>query len=433
MKHHPVQAALWAATERFIVCTSGRRSGKTEILKRRAARAVCLEANRPDYFIGLAAPTRDQAKSIFWKDMKLLIPEWIWARTPSESDLTIELRNGATLGVLGMDKPYRAEGRPIDGIGLDEYANMKPESWTSHIRPALSTPGRPGWAWFIGVPEGRNHYYRLWKDALRPERKNWGGYHWHSSEILDPEEIEQALEDLDKRTYDQEYGGLFVSTEGRAYYSYLQEVHAAERLEYNPRLPLIFCFDFNNAPGTATVIQEQYYDGPRKDLVAPEFSAGIGEVWIPKHSRTDRVCRRLIEDWGHHQGDVYAYGDATGGAAGSSAVEGSDWDIIERMLEQAFPDRFYMNVQSSNPSPKSRINSFNSRLMSANGRVRFLLDINKCPHLAEDLEGVMELEGTAGEIDKKTDKTLTHCTDGVGYYVHYEYPIHSGVLVSRQV
>jgi hypothetical protein len=33
------------------------------------------------------------------------------------------------------------------------------------------------------------------------------------------------------------------------------------------------------------------------------------------------------------------------------------------------------------------------------------------------------LEGSAGEIDKKSDPNLSHLTDGIGYYIEYEYPI----------
>jgi hypothetical protein len=36
---------------------------------------------------------------------------------------------------------------------------------------------------------------------------------------------------------------------------------------------------------------------------------------------------------------------------------------------------------------------------------------------------VMVLEGSAGELDKTSDKTRTHPTDAFGYYVVEEFPV----------
>jgi hypothetical protein len=155
-----------------------------------------------------AAPTRDQAKRIFWSDLKALVaPEWR-ATEPSESELIIRLANGAEIHVLGLDKPERIEGVGWDGGVLDEYANMKPTVWQEHIRPALSD--RNGWCDFTGVPEGRNHYYDLDQYAKAqmlahgPESE-WGSYHWVSALVLPKGEIEAARRHMDALTFAQEY------------------------------------------------------------------------------------------------------------------------------------------------------------------------------------------------------------------------------------
>ena len=135
----------------------------------------------------------------------------------SESNLIISLINGSEIHVLGMDKPERVEGSPWDHGILDEIGNMKEETWGEHVRPALSD--RNGTCDFIGVPEGRNHYYDLYNDALADDTGTWGVWHWLSADILPPEEIEQARRDLDQLTYEQEYEGSFVSFTGRAYYN----------------------------------------------------------------------------------------------------------------------------------------------------------------------------------------------------------------------
>jgi len=60
--------------------------------------------------------------------------------------------------------------------------------------------------------------------------------------------------------------------------------------------------------------------------------------------------------------------------------------------------------------------------MSASGDCRFLLDEKHCKNLIKDLEGVRVIEGSAGQLDK-SDIKLTHISDAVGYYIHYEFPV----------
>jgi hypothetical protein len=55
-----------------------------------------------------------------------------------------------------------------------------------------------------------------------------------------------------------------------------------------------------------------------------------------------------------------------------------------------------------------------------------MVDPTRAPHVVRDLEGVRLLAGGSGEIDKKHDDALTHLSDALGYYVHYEYPLPAG-------
>jgi hypothetical protein len=167
---------------------------------------------------------------------------------PSESDLCIRLPLGE-IWVVGMDKPERIEGQPWDGGVLDEYANMKERTWGEHVQPALAD--RNGWCDFIGVPEGRNHYYNLYDWARGPESGgDWGHFTWPSKDILPEAQIEAAKRDLDPIIFAQEYEASFVNFAGRAYYNFDAATHCA-RLEYDRSQTLIFCFDFNVDPGVA--------------------------------------------------------------------------------------------------------------------------------------------------------------------------------------
>ena len=211
LRFHPGQSGFFRSRHRFNVNPSGRRSGKTEILKRKLVRCAMrgTRFDRPQF--AAAAPTRDQAKRIYWADLKALTPKWAMKGDPSEGELVIRFKIGSDLHVLGMDKPERVEGQPWDGIGLDEYGNMKEGAWGANVRPALSD--RLGWADFIGVPEGMNHYSEL---AAQAELDLQQLGHWPSWEILPPEEVEAARRDLHTLVFEQEYGGKFVDMNGVA-------------------------------------------------------------------------------------------------------------------------------------------------------------------------------------------------------------------------
>lgn len=425
LREHETQHALWMSAKRFNVNPAGRRSGKTEIAKRKLVKRAIRETQWEDARFFAAAPTREQAKRIYWDDLKKLTPRWVMSKQPNESEMVIYLVNGATIHVIGMDKPERVEGVGWNGGILDEFGNMKKQAWGEHVRPALSD--RNGWCDLIGVPEGRNHYYDLAKkaqaEAMDPA-SDWGYFHWISSDILDPKEIEDAKNDLDELTYLQEYEASFVNFTGRAYYPFSESRHLA-RINYNPRQNLILCFDFNVAPGVAAVIQEKSI----KDLETGSILVGqtvtgiLGEVYIPTNSNTPLVCNKIITDWGSHQGQIHIYGDATGGSKGTAKIGGTDWDLIKQILRRHFHERVFFHVPLSNPSERDRINAVNSRLLTMDGKVRLLVDPGKAPHVVKDFEGVQCVVGGSGEIDKKKSPDLTHLTDAIGYYVHREFPV----------
>jgi len=310
-----------------------------------------------------------------------------------------------------MDRSERIEGPPITHILMDEYGNMKEKVWEEHIRPGLSD--QLGTADFIGVPEGRNHYYDLWLDALEDEFEEWAAYTWKSSEILDVAEIAAAKRMLDPLTYQQEYDASFIKHEGLIYYRFDADTHVHD-IPYNSDRPLIFCFDFNVDPGVAVICQESEF-----------YTDVIDELHIPKNSNTDIVCDRLLDAWSNHTGVIRCFGDPSGGARKTSALSGTDWDIIKAKLRKGnskhsgFGDKLRFNVPSAPPRERIRVNSMNSRLQTTDGTVKMRID-RKCKWLKRDFEGVVPNDN--GEIDK-TDKKITHLTDALGYYIAEEFPL----------
>src|SRR5947207_11891663 len=77
--------------------------------------------------------------------------------------MRVDLINGSRIRLYGADDPDRLRGLYLDGVVLDEYAEMNPAVWHEVIRPALSD--RQGFATFIGTPKGKNALWKLWSAA----------------------------------------------------------------------------------------------------------------------------------------------------------------------------------------------------------------------------------------------------------------------------
>ena len=394
---------------RFRVLVSGRRMGKTYLAIRELAKFAAPVKKRCWY----VAPSYRMAKQITWTLLKERLIYHRWARGFNESDLTATLKSGSTISLRGADNYDSLRGVGLDFLVMDEFADIKKEAWQEVLRPTLSDTG--GHALFTGTPKGRNWAYDLFMKGMG-EDPAWQSWQFTTLDggLVPLEEIESAREELDELTFNQEYLADFINFEGRAYYPFLISTHCA-KLVYDPKQPLIFCFDFNVAPGVAAVCQEQMLPSGH------EGTGVIGEVYIPRNSNTPAVCRRLVQDWGKHEGIIKVYGDSTGGSRGTAQLHGTDWDLVREELKPTFGGRIYYRVPA-NPAERARINAFNTRLKSHSGAIRFMVDPGKAPHVVKDLEGVALLIGGSGEIDKKSDPELTHLSDACGYYCYAEYP-----------
>ncbi len=445
MKMHRQRRRYLRSRKRYGIIDGDRRSGKTVEARHRLIYGSkhlggihhgCLtpppEVADPTF--AYCAPTRDQAKRIIWEKLKAEIPKWA-IRKVSETELSITFITGPKLYVVGMDQPQRIEGIPLDGVVLDELADMKPTAWTSSIRPALSTPGRPpGWALFIGRPRGKNHFWKLVQDARKPDNvADWDVFTpWPSWVVMDPAEVAAARRDLDPRSFRQEYGGEFLDDAGRAYYQF--GTWNLRACAYNPQRPLLLSFDFNVSPGVAVVAQDFDVEvdvlachrcaapmpaksgRPCRICGAPQafetVTAVIGEVWIESDSNTRRVCERILELWGGvHHGKVLCYGDPSGGARKTSS-ERSDWQTIEDYLGRRCGN-LEIDLASEDPGPRDRVVVTNSRLKNAADVVRVYVDPAKAPHLVEDLE-LTQLDDN-GELDEGPERKRTHISDALAY------------------
>jgi phage terminase large subunit len=87
----------------------------------------------------------------------------VWPRDRVQNELS--LVRGSMIRLYGADNPDALRGPYLDGVVLDEFADMKPEVWYEVVRPMLAD--RQGWATFIGTPKGKNEFWRLYESAKK--------------------------------------------------------------------------------------------------------------------------------------------------------------------------------------------------------------------------------------------------------------------------
>src|SRR5258706_9817030 len=210
----PPQWKVFTCDRRFRILAAGRRFGKTYL----ALIELVREAWGPGRLVWYIAPTYKQAKRIAWKRLKKLTRPY-WASKPNETDLSIELVGGGTIALRGADNYDSLRGVGLDFVVLDEFASMSLLVWTEVLRPALSD--RQGGALFIGTPRGFNHFYDLVQEAQG--REDWASFQFTTEQggNVSESELEQAANEMDERTWRQEFEATFENSgEGLVYYAF---------------------------------------------------------------------------------------------------------------------------------------------------------------------------------------------------------------------
>jgi phage terminase large subunit len=245
--------------ERFAVIVAHRRCGKTVAsINDMIRRAALCPLDHGRY--AFVAPFRAQGKEIAWEYLKRYARP-ILSREPNESELWIEVMSGARITIHGADNPDRLRGSYLDGVVLDEYADMWPSVWGEIIRPMLAD--RQGWAVFIGTPRGRNSFWQAYDSA---GRNGWFSANLRASEtgLLSAEELEDARRDMTPEQYEQEFECSFDAAIVGSYYG--KTIAEAERqgrireLPHDAALPVHCAWDLGI--GDSTSIWFAQFIGP---------------------------------------------------------------------------------------------------------------------------------------------------------------------------
>ena len=392
------QARIFECKARFRAVVAGRRFGKTTLALVVGLMDVC----RPDIkdrVVWYVAPSYRQAAQIAWKALKNLVPHG-WVTKINETDLALELRNGCVFALRGSDNYESLRGVGLDGLILDEYADMAPEVWSEVLRPALSD--RQGWALFIGSPKGFNHFHTLWTRAFLLE--GWESFRFTTLDggRVPPEEIETARAELDSRSFRQEYEASFEAMTGLVYQNFDRTMNVRADLK-DTGGTLLVGLDFNVAPMAAVI-------GVR----AGDQLHILDEITI-QNGNTPLMIEEIKRRYPERKISVFP--DPSGQGRRTSAPVGQTDHSLLRAAG------FQVLAPHKAPPVVDRINEVNAMFRNAKAESRLFIS-SKCQVLIHCLEGLTYRDGTS-EPDKRLG--LDHHVDALGYLVHSEFP-----LVSRR-
>jgi len=238
--------------ERWAVLVCHRRSGKTVAsindLIRRA-----IKENKPDGRYFYLCPYYSQSKSVAW-DYLLKYSAPALAKA-NQSELWVQLHNGAKIRLFGADSPDSLRGNFCDGIVLDEYADMRPRVWGEIIRPLLSD--RMGYAVFIGTPRGHNSFYDIYNSALKNPSWYTKLLRADQSGLIPDSELLDAQQSMSSNQYEQEFLVSFEAAIIGAYYGQelrrITDLNRITDIEYDPMFPCHTVWDLGFNDSTAII------------------------------------------------------------------------------------------------------------------------------------------------------------------------------------
>ena len=304
-------------TERWSLIVAHRRCGKTVLCINDLIYKALMD-DKPDGRYAYIAPYYSQAKNIAW-DYLVRFSQPV-LRKANQSELWVELINGARIRLYGADSPDGLRGIFLDSVVLDEYADMKPSIWGAVVRPLLTD--RKGSATFIGTPKGHNAFWEMYQTAAKNE--DWYVKVLRASQtgILDKEELEDAAKTMTQDQYLQEFECDFESAILGAYFGkemrQLTDQGRITDVEYDPMFPVHTAWDLGYSDDTAIwffqVVHGEIrcldYHSSNGQPVA--FYAGIiqarekergyiyGTHWLPHDARAKTLSsnRSVIEQLG---------------------------------------------------------------------------------------------------------------------------------------
>lgn len=231
-------------TQRYACIIAHRRAGKSYgLLNDIIVRALTPRQDGLRQQFALMAPTQSQARSIAWAYIKEQTACFATCGgyKALEQHLTITLPNpnntnepGSTIMLVGSENAERLRGLFLDGIVIDEAADIPDFVVTQIIRPALAD--RQGWLTISGTVKSIDDY--LWRtfEISQKAPRVWFSMNLKASEsgILPKEELDDLRRSMTEEQYQIEFeNNVQAAVTGRILLPYMNHMQVT-RVPYDP-------------------------------------------------------------------------------------------------------------------------------------------------------------------------------------------------------
>ena len=388
------QLKVSSSSARFRVLISGRRFGKTYL----AVTEMMKYASQPNRRIWYVAPTFKMAKDICWSALKEMLNQFNWIDDINETTMTITIRqSNSTISLKGADNYDSLRGTGLDFLILDEFADIDKRTWFEVLRASVAD--RLGHVLMCGTPKGYGNWsYEMYLKGKQD--KEWESFQFTTIQggMVAKSEVEQAKQDLDQRTFRQEFEGTFENYAGSIYYNF-HPVESVVKKEIDWTKPLHIGIDFNVSPMSACIAQIE------RDKIY------ILDEIVIYGSNTDELVDEIRDRYGTKI-KIITYPDPASRQRKTSAGGRTDLSILQNA-------GFEVKVKHRHPAVRDRINAVNSKLKDSNGK-RYIFVSNSCKIVIKGLTRQTYKEDT--NIPNKEDG-FDHMNDALGYMIDYIKPL----------
>ena len=397
------QLKVSSSEARFRVLVSGRRFGKTYLCITEMMK-YATGVNKKIWYV---APTFKMAKEIVWSKLKEMLSDFNWIEDINESNMTITIKKtGSKISLKGCDAYDSLRGVGLDFLILDEFADIDEKAWTEVLRASVSDT--EGDVLMCGSPKGYGNWsYRMYLKG-QDQDKEWDSFQYTTLQggMVSEHEIEQAKQDIDIRTFRQEFEGTFENYAGSVYYNF-HPVESVVDKQIDWTKPLHIGMDFNVDPMSACVGQIE------KDKIF-----FLDEVIIYS-SNTDEMVEEIRNRYGTKI-PIFIYPDPASRQRKTSAGGKTDLSILQNA-------GFKVKCKLKHPAVRDRINAVNSKLKDSNGN-RHIFVSKTCKTIVKGLQRQIYKENT--NIPDKEDG-FDHMNDAIGYMVDFLKPLTTQAQFSR--
>lgn len=404
-KSLPSQAQFHGLTTRFKGFSGPVGSGKSA--------ALCAEAVRQSYVNRgrqgvVAAPTfamlRDATLSGFFEALESQDMDYDLRKTDGE--LTFHAP-GSTALLRSLDEPERLRGTNLAWFAIDELSYTREDAWL-RLEARLRDPRATRLCGFgVWTPQGRDWVYKRFIQNLVPGYACVRAKPFENRFLLvqTPDYYDRLESSYDPKFYQQEVLGEYLNSRAdRVYHCFNPAIHLVHQ-SYDARKTLLWALDFNVAPMTSVLLQE---DNGR---------LGVIDEIVLERATTQEACQEFENRYKRHAGALEIFGDASGRNLHTTGL--SDYSMLQKFLYRAGFQNARLRVPDSNPAVLNRVHKVNALLTNALGEVRLEVD-PRCKELIKDFEEVM-FKQDSGIVDKARDPRRTHASDALGYAIWQLY------------